>query len=366
MTVQRLLLLAALPALALACGGPDQSTESATEAPGAAQLAPGSAAPRAVQSIGRVEVLSPRLGEVLDAEARVELLSSGYAWSEGPVWVDGTVGLLFSDVPGNTIYRWHPESGTTAWLSPSGYTGSEPRGGGLGSNGLTLDASGRLVLAQHGDRRIARLAARFDASAEAAPQPRYETIVDAFEGRAFNSPNDLVYGADGSLYFTDPTYGLVSPEAAELDFAGVYRLSPDRQLTLIDATLTRPNGIALSPDGRTLYVANSDPEASFWRAYTVGADGQVSDGRLFFDATDLVGEDNPGFPDGLRLDVEGRLFATGPGGVLVFTPEGDHLGTIRTDGPTANLAFGEDGSTLFLTSNSHLGRIETRTRGLGF
>jgi gluconolactonase len=236
----------------------------------------------------------------------------------------------------------------------------------MGSNGLTLDADGQLVLAQHGDRRIARLVGALEADRSADAEPLFDTIVGAYEGRAFNSPNDLVYGADGSLYFTDPTYGLVSPDAAELDFAGVYRLSPSGDLTVIDASLTRPNGIALSPDGGTLYVANSDPEAAYWNAYSVQEDGQVVDGRLFFDATHRVGEDNPGFPDGLRLDVEGRLFATGPGGVLIISPEGEHLGTIRTDGPTANLTFGEDGSTLFLTSNSLLARIETRTRGLGF
>ena len=358
MSVQRSLFFAALSLTVLSCG-PKAPAGGESVAPEEGQTAP--------QFIGRVEALQPALDEVLDAEARVEVLSSGYAWSEGPIWVSAEVGLLFSDVPGNTIYRWHPETGTTAWLTPSGYTGSEPRGGGLGSNGLTIDAGGRLVLAQHGDRRIARLATAPQAHATApGGAPAFETVVDAFEGRAFNSPNDLVYGPDGSLYFTDPTYGLTSPDAAELDFAGVFRLSPSGELTLIDATLTRPNGIALSPDGRTLYVANSDPEASFWRAYSVQADGRVTGGRLFFDATAMVGDENPGFPDGLRLDVAGRLFATGPGGVLVFSPEGHHLGTIRTNGATANLTFGEDGSTLFLTSNSHLGRIETKTRGLGF
>jgi gluconolactonase len=311
--------------------------------------------------IGGVVGISSTFGHVVDLDAQVEVVSSGYGWSEGPVWVNAEVGLLFSDVPGNTIYRWHPDSGTTLWLTPSGSTGSGTPGGEGGSNGLTLDAAGRLVLAQHGDRRVARLTGSLD-----MPAPQFETIIDAYEGQAFNSPNDLVYGSDGSLYFTDPTYGLAGPDEAELDFAGVYRLSIAGELTLIDGALTRPNGIALSPDGRTLYVANSDPGASLWMAYSVQADGHATDGRLFFDATHLVSEDNPGFPDGLSLDVAGRLFATGPGGVLVFSPEGEHLGTIRTDGPTANLAFGEDGTVLFLTSNSHLARIQTLTRGLGF
>ncbi|MBO6574501.1 MAG: SMP-30/gluconolactonase/LRE family protein [Rhodothermales bacterium] len=309
--------------------------------------------------IGSVEVVSPDMEDVVDPGARPEVLSEGYGWSEGPVFVSDEVGVLFSDVRGNTLHRWHPDTGTTAWLNPSGYTGEEERGGGLGSNGLTLDNAGQLVLAQHGDRRIARLE-----SGWASPAPDFATIVDRFDGKRFNSPNDVVQGPDGGWYFTDPTYGLASPDLAELDFAGLFRVSGDGEVTVLDSTLTRPNGLAFSPDGGTLYVGNSDPARAIWMAYDI-ENGAVTSSRVFYDATAHVAEDMPGLPDGLKVDTDGRIWATGPGGVWVFTPDGEHLGTVRTDVQTANLAFGPDG-TLYLTSHMYFARIPTQVTGMGF
>lgn len=311
--------------------------------------------------IGHVEVLDPSLDGLIDPQAQVHVLADGYEWTEGPVWIPAESMLLFSDTDTNTIHRWKEKEGASPWLTPSGYTGQVSRGGGLGSNGLALDARGHLVLCQHGDRRVARMIAPLS-----APAPKFETLAGAWEGRRLSSPNDLVLASDGTVYFTDPPYGLVSGDAAELGFNGVYRLGKDGALSLVDSTLSRPNGIALSPDGRTLYVANSDPARAFWMAYNVAPDGGVSNGRVFHDATSEVGPQNPGLPDGLKLDVGGNLFATGPGGVWVLTPDGRHLGTIRTEVPTANVAFGDDGQNLYLTSDMYLARIATRTTGLGF
>ena len=295
--------------------------------------------------------LDPRFDDLIPSQAELEMLADGFAWTEGPVWDAAEGRLLFSDIPNNVIYQWREDEGVEVFQRPSGYTGSPPFAGREpGSNGLTFDAEGRLVLAQHGDRRIARL----------KPDRSYLTLADRYEGKRFNSPNDLVYHASGDLYFTDPPYGL--PEAwddpaRELDVTGVYRLTPDGEVTLLVGDLSAPNGLAFSPDGQTLYVANSDPERAVWMAYDVQDDGTLDEGRLFFDATDRVGPDHPGLPDGLKIDADGNLYATGPGGVLVFAPDGTHLGTIDTGVPTANVAWGPDESVLYITANDTLLRV---------
>ena len=244
------------------------------------------------------------------------------------------------------------------FLKPSGYTGSEPfTGREPGSNGLTFDAKGSLVLCQHGDRRVAR-----------REGDHFVTVADRFDGKRFNSPNDLVYAKDGSLYFTDPPYGrpkTFDDPDREISWQGVYRVAPDGKVSVLVKDLKAPNGIGLSPDGKTLYVAQSDGEKPYVMAYPVQADGSVGAGRIFFDATPLK-KDGPGGPDGLKVDKDGNVFATGPGGVLVLTPKGEHLGTIHTGVPTANCAFGGDGSTLYLTANDMLCRVKTTTKGLGF
>ncbi|MDX1644112.1 MAG: SMP-30/gluconolactonase/LRE family protein, partial [Thermoanaerobaculia bacterium] len=262
--------------------------------------------------------------------------------------------VLFSDIPRNAIYKWHGGEGARLYLQPSGYTGDAPRGGEVGSNALLLDDQGRLVLCQHGDRRVARLAAPLD-----APEPVFETLADRHHGRRLSSPNDAVFHSSGALYFTDPPYGL--PEgpgdpARETEVHGVYRLGTDGTVTLLTGELTRPNGIAFSPDERTLYVANSDPEQAVWMAWEVLDDGTLDDGRVFFDATPWVGE-RPGLPDGLAVDEQGNLFATGPGGVLVIASDGRHLGTILTTQATANCTFGDGGRSLYMTADGHLLRL---------
>ncbi len=306
------------------------------------------------RTIGTVERLDPAIDALIPPDAAIEILAEGFDWAEGPVWIDDGGFLLFSDVPRNRIYRWKEGAGITVWLEPSGYTGDVARSGEPGSNGLLLDSDGRLVLCQHGDRRVARLDAPLT-----APVPVFATLADHYDGKRFSSPNDAVYDSRGALYFTDPPYGL--PEgpgdpSRETPVNGVYRLGVDGEVTLLTGELTRPNGIALSPDEQTLYVANSDPERAIWMAYDRLSSGGIENGRVFFDATALARE-SQGLPDGLEVDAAGNLFATGPGGVLVFSPDSRHLGTILTAQPSANVAFDGDGATLYVTADSYLLRI---------
>lgn len=313
--------------------------------------------------VGHIERLDPAINKLIPADARVERLASGFDWSEGPVWVKEGNFLLFSDVPRNVVHRWKEGEGVTTWLTPSGYTGTIPRGEEMGSNGLTLDAKGRLVLCQHGDRRVARLDAPFN-----KPQAKFVSLADNYQGKKFNSPNDLVFHSNGVLYFTDPPYGLVKQwddPARELEFSGVYRVESSGKIELVTDKMTRPNGVALSPDERTLYVANSDDKAPLWIAFELDSDGRAVSERVFFDASELA-KTQPGMPDGLKVDQKGNLFATGPGGVLVFSPKGKHLGTISTGEKVANCAFGDEGQTLYMTSDDYLCRVKLSTRGTGF
>jgi gluconolactonase len=264
--------------------------------------------------------------------------------------------LLFSDVPSNTVYCWKSGEGVRVFLHPSGYTGATPRGGEPGSNGLTTDSQGRLVLCEHGDRRVGRL----------EKDGRHITLADRYQGKRFNSPNDLTYKSNGDLYFTDPPYGLeknMDDPKKELSFQGVYRLTPTGEVTLLTDRMTRPNGLAFSPDEKTLYVANSDPNQAVWMAFPVKPDGTLGESKVFFDSTAFVKAGRKGLPDGMKVDASGNLFATGPGGVLLFSPTGEHLGTINTGEATANCAWGDDGSWLYITADMYLCRIKTKTRG---
>lgn len=314
----------------------------------------------ASQSVGSIERLDPALDSLLATDAQLEKLADGFEWSEGPVWRKSGGYVLFSDVPRNTIYKWQERVGLTVFLRPAGYTRPNPPGRELGSNGLTFDANDSLVMADHGNRQIARLnEAKFTKT----------TLADRYDGKRLNSPNDLVYASNGDLYFTDPPFGLFkldADSAKELRHNGVYRLTPSGALTLVTTELGYPNGIALSPDEKTLYVANADAEKPVVAAYALQPGGSAMPGRVFFDATPLVRAGRKGVPDGMKVDQRGNVFLTGPGGVLVLSPTGKHLGTIVTGQPTANCAFGDDGSMLYITANDRLLRIRTRTKGLGF
>ncbi|MBI5821890.1 MAG: SMP-30/gluconolactonase/LRE family protein [Verrucomicrobia bacterium] len=313
----------------------------------------------ATGTLGAIERLDPALDKLILPGAVIEKIAEGFDWSEGPVWMPAEGCLLFSDVPRNTVYRWTTRVGVSVFLKSSGYTGQlksgqqEP-----GSNGLTLDAEGRLVLCEHGDRRVARL----------ERNGRKTTLADRYEGKRLNSPNDLVFKSNGDLYFTDPPYGLPklnNDPTKELPFNGVYRLARNGGLTLLIHELIFPNGLAFSPDEKTLYVANSDSQRAIWMAYDVKPDGTLANGRVFFDATPLR-KGRKGLPDGMKVDGRGNIFATGPGGVLIFSPDGKHLGTIKTGEATGNCAWGDDGSILYITANMFLCRVKTITKGTGF
>ena len=312
-------------------------------------------------TLGTIERKDPKFDELIPKDAVIEVLAAGFAWSEGPVWVKDKDGghLLFSDIPNNVVNSWSEKGGLKEFLKPSGWTGAEKfTGKEPGSNGLALDKDGKLILCQHGDRRVSRLV-----------DGKFVTLVDKFEGKRLNSPNDLVFKSNGDLYFTDPPYGLpgqMTDKGKELDFQGVYRLSPKGELTLLTKEMTRPNGIAFSPDEKTLYVANSDPDKAIWMAFPVKADGTLEKGKVFFDSTQAVKDKKPGLPDGMKVDAAGNVFATGPGGVLVFDKDGKHLGTLATGVPTANCGWGDDGRTLYITADKQLVRVKTKTKGLGF
>lgn len=322
-------------------------------------LADPTAAPAEEKTVGTIERIDPRFDKIVPADAKVERLAEGFDWSEGPVWDRRTSSVLFSDVPRNRVFQWNDGKGISVFLKPSGYTGNVPRGGEPGSNGLLMDKDGKLVLCQHGDRRVARLEA--DGS--------FKTLADRYEGKRLNSPNDGAFKSNGDLYFTDPPYGLLglnNDPLKEIRFNGVYRLSAkDGSLTLLTKDMTFPNGIAFSPDEKRLYVANSDPKKAIWMAFPVNSDGLLGPGKVFFDATKFVAT-KKGLPDGMKVDQDGNVYATGPGGVFVFAPDGTHLGTFATGEATGNCCWGEDGSTLFITADMYLGRVRLKTKGVGF
>lgn len=320
-------------------------------------LAVSSAFPQ-TKTIGQLVRLDPAFDALLEPTAKIEVLASDFEWSEGPVWVKEGAYLLFSDVPKNTVYRWKEGEGLSEFLKPSGFTGRAAYGNEPGSNGLTINRKGELVSAEHGDRRI---------SAMPLSGGGKVTLAAHWEGKRFNSPNDVVQHSSGAYYFTDPPYGLPQKEkdpTREIQQFGVYRIAPGGQVTQLIADLKRPNGLAFSPDEKTLYVAQSFDAEAYLLAYPVNANGTLGKGQVLFDATSMVKQGLKGLPDGMKVDAQGNLFATGPGGVLVISPQGKLLGRIDTGEATANCAFGPDG-WLYLTADMHLCRIRTKTKGSG-
>jgi gluconolactonase len=289
-------------------------------------------------TMGTIHREDAELDKLLAKDAKLEVLASGFEWTEGPVWMKEEGYLLFSDIPNNSVMKWKEGEGISLFLKPSGYTGVADYGREPGSNGLLVDNEGRLVSCEHGDRRISLL----------TTGGGKVTLADKYQEKRLNSPNDAVFHSNGDLYFTDPPYGLPQREddpMRELDIFGVYRLSKDGTVTLLTSELARPNGIAFSPDEKTLYVAQSDPKKAVWMAFPVKSDGM---------------------PDGLKVDNNGNLWASGPGGILIFNPAGKLLGRIETGQNTSNCGWGDDGSVLYITAYKYLCRIKTTTKGLGW
>ena len=313
---------------------------------------PPAAAPEKPAAIGSIVRLDPAFDTMVPKDAQIEKLAGGFTFIEGPLWRPSNA-LWFSDVVGNVVRQWTPDGKVTEILRPGGYDGNSlPAGGFNGPNGMTAGKDGAVLLCQHGNRRIVRI----------DKDMKVSTLVDKFEGKKLNSPNDLVFNSDGSLYFTDPPYGLPKGDddpARELPFNGVYRLA-NGKLRAIVKDLTRPNGIALSPDEKTLYVANSDEKRKLWMRYDLAKDGTVSNAKVFADATS---EMEDGLPDGMKVDSLGNVYATGPGGVWVFSADGKHLGTIKPPETPANCGWGDDGKTLYMTARTGLYRIKLAVAG---
>jgi len=341
---KRLVVWLATAVFAVACGGAAPVEETSPE--------PAAAPDTGAGTIVRVD---PAFDALVPTDARIEKLADGFMFTEGPVWVrrgEPEPYLLFSDIPANVIRKWSPSAGVSDFMNPV-YDGDPGERTQVGSNGLLIDTEGRLILCEHGNRRVSRIEA--DGSVT--------VLADRYDGKRLNSPNDGVFHSNGWLYFTDPPYGLAQQEddpTRELDFNGIYRLSPEGEVQLLVSDQTRPNGIGLSPDESILYVANSDGNQKVWYAYDVLEDGTLGPGRVFFDVN---AETASGAADGMAIDRDGNLFATGPGGIWVISPDGRHLGSIQPDEVPANAAWGDDGRTLYMTGRTGLYRIRLTTSG---
>jgi gluconolactonase len=304
------------------------------------------------RGVGSIIRLDAALDALVPKSASIEKLAGGFQFTEGPLWFPSGH-LWFSDVVGNVVRQWSPGGKVVDILRPGGYDRNDaPAGSYIGPNGMIADSDGAVLLCQHGNRRIVRI----------SKDRHVITLVDRFEGKRLNSPNDLVYRSDRSLYFTDPPYGLLKQDddpAKELKFNGVYRLA-NGKLQVLVRDLTRPNGIAFSPDEKTLYVSNSDEKRKIWMHYDVRPDGTVANGRVLFDATSQT---DAGLPDGMKVDEQGNLYCAGPGGVWVFSAGGKHLGTIKPPETPANCNWGDDGRTLYITAETGLYRIKLAVRG---
>lgn len=309
------------------------------------------------KEIGSFEKIDPALSSIIGENATISIIAEGFDWSEGPLWIEEKKMLLFSDIPQNSIYKWTAEKGKELYLKPSGYTGTAPRGGETGSNALLLNSKKQLVLCQHGDRRMAFMDAPLD-----SPKASFISIADNFQGKKFDSPNDAVYRNNGDLFFTDPPYGLEKNAAdplKEAPYQGVYKVSTSGKVSLLIDSITRPNGLAFMPGEKTIIIASSDSLKAVWYAYDFDEKDSLVNGRIFHDATPDARHEK-GLPDGLKIDKEGNVFATGPGGVWIFDKSGKVLGKIRVTSATSNCAFADDYKTLYVTADMYVLKVHLR------
>lgn len=308
-----------------------------------------------IKSIGSIEKIDPALDEVIGSNATIEIVAEGFEWSEGPVWVEKEKMLLFTDVPNNVVHKWTEEKGLETYLTPSGYTGADTTLNEPGANGLLL-RNDSLLLCQHGNRSVAKMNAALN-----NPTPDFTVLASSYSGKRFSSPNDAALRNNGDIFFTDPPYGLPQGDqdsTKETSFNGVYRISNGSVSLLVDS-LTRPNGIAFTRDQKKVIVANSDPAKAIWYEFEINEKDSLQNARVFYDATALTATEK-GLPDGLRVNKQGVVFATGPGGIWIFDATGKVLGKIKLPDATSNCALSADEKTLFITNDMYLVRVKLK------
>jgi len=338
-------------------------TVACAEAPTSAPATPATSSKVAPSVIAeaRIDRWDPALDAIVPRDARIEKIAEGFGWAEGPLWIKSGGYLLFTDVPGNKMWKWSEKGGLEKFLDPSGAASFDPNiWREAGANGLAVYDANSILVADTGNRGIQRLDLK---------TKKKTPVAMSFEGKKFSSPNDVVKMKNGVVFFTDPPYGFKKFDDApekEIPFNGVYRVGKDGTVTVIEKEFTRPNGVALSPDESVLYVAQSEGTKAIINAYTLDKDGNVTDKRLFQDTTDLVAADAPGAPDGLTVAADGTVFTSGPGGILVISKDGKRLGRIWDGKQTANCKFGDDGRTLYMTSSNFVARIRLTIKGAGF
>ena len=314
-------------------------------------------APVVSESPKHISILDAEGQNLLDSTATIEVIAEGYKWTEGPVYVSDSDYLLFSDVPANRIYKWKQGNGASIYLEPSGYTGTIPKEKEPGSNGLVIDKKGKLVLCQQGNRQIGRMKSSLN-----DPKAVFETIVSSYQGKKFNSPNDAVYAANGNLYFTDPPYGLekgIKDSSKEIPFQGIYLVKPGGKALLFTDKVSYPNGIALSPDNKILYISNSDGDNKEWTKYELNDQGLIAKASVFYHVSAEEGK-LPGSPDGMKVNAKGYIFASGPGGIWLFNPAGKVLARIYTGQLTSNCYIDQVHNMLYMTCKSFVMRVKLK------
>lgn len=308
------------------------------------------------KTTGNLERFDAGLDKIITSDAQAEIIAEGFEWSEGPLWIENEKMLLFSDVPTNKIYKWTEGKGKEVYLEPSGYNDAIPRGGEMGSNGLLLDNEGRLILCQHGNRQIARMDAPLN-----DPKPNFISLASRYNGMRFSSPNDAAINSQHEIFFTDPPYGLPNREndtTKETPWNGVYKIKQDGTVILLVDSITRPNGIAFMPGGKKLVIANSDPGKPYWYIYDVGANDSLINGKIFYDASPV--KNVKGLPDGFKIDKNGNVIASGPGGVYFFNSDGKLLGRLNLEHAASNCALSADEKTLYITNDMQVLRLKMR------